>query len=400
MKAWNGRVMGRVMGRTLERAGKLLASAIAVAALAPSGASAQETIRIGVPAPLSGSFANAGSDIVNAAKLAAAEINRGGGVLGRAVEIVPADDACDANTGPMAAQALVRAGVVAAAGGYCSGAALPEMLVFHRAGVPYVLDASTNPRLTSLGYPEAFRTIGRDDLESEFVADFIVKVLHARRVAVVDDGSTYSKGLAEGAVAALKEKSVELVFRQTITPGQTDYTPMLRALAASRPDVFYYAGYFPEAGLLARQARALGLALTLMAGGAANDPELMKVGGSATDGMIVTCEPIPQFMKSARPFVKAYAQTYGRPAGPYSAYEYDAVHAIARAIALAGSPKPADIAAALKRLPEYKGATGEIAFDAKGDRRVAPYMAMIVRGAAFEPYRRRDAHGRWVDAKE
>lgn len=393
MKRWSAWGVSR-------RASGLLAGAIVVAALASGSAGAQQTIKIGVPAPLTGSFANAGADIVNAARLAAAEINRGGGVLGLPIDIVPADDACDANTGAVAAQALVRAGIVAAAGGYCSGAALPELLVFHRAAVAYVLDASTNPRLTELGYPGAFRTIGRDDLESGFVADFVVDVLRARRAAVVDDGTTYAKGLADGAVAALRKKGVDLVFRDTITPGQRDYTPTLRALAARQPEVFFYAGYFPEAGLLARQGRALGLSLALMAGGAANDPALMKVGGAATNGMIVTGEPIPQFMKTARPFVKAYEQTYGQPPGPYSAYEYDAVHAIARAIVLAGSSKPADIVAALKRLPGYTGATGDIGFDAKGDRRVAPYMAMIVRGTSFEPYRRRDARGRWVDAKE
>src|SRR5471030_309808 len=141
-----------------------LAAVAALAGMAPSLVQGQgATIKIGVPVPLSGSSANAGTDIVNGAKLAATKINAAGGVLGKQIEIVPEDDACDAQTAVQAAQKLVDAGVVAVAGGYCSSAALPELTTFHRAGIPYVLDASTNPKLTEMGYDNVFRTIGRDD---------------------------------------------------------------------------------------------------------------------------------------------------------------------------------------------------------------------------------------------
>jgi ABC-type branched-subunit amino acid transport system substrate-binding protein len=108
-----------------------------------------DTIKIGVPVPLSGPYASAGIDIANAAKMAAAKINAAGGVLGKQLEILPEDDACDAQQGVQAAQKLIDAGVAVVAGGYCSGAALPELGALHRAGISYVLDASTNPKLTS-----------------------------------------------------------------------------------------------------------------------------------------------------------------------------------------------------------------------------------------------------------
>ncbi|HTU53285.1 MAG TPA: branched-chain amino acid ABC transporter substrate-binding protein, partial [Acetobacteraceae bacterium] len=156
-------------------------------------AGAAEPIKVGVPGPLSGPYANAGIDIVNAAKLAADQINAKGGVLGRPLEIVPEDDACDPTTAVQAAQKMIDSGVVAVAGGYCSGAALPELSTLHRQDIPYILDASTNPRLTEMGYNDVFRTIGRDDEQGPFAASFIANALHAKRAAVINDNTTYAK---------------------------------------------------------------------------------------------------------------------------------------------------------------------------------------------------------------
>lgn len=379
------------------------AASVIAAGSAPDIASSTEAahapVRIGVPIPLSGPFAEAGLDILNGAKLAVSEVNRRGGVLGAPVELVVEDDACDANTGAVVALKLVRAGVSVVAGGYCSGAALPELTVLHRAGIPYVLDASTNPRLTDLGYPEVFRTIGRDDHESLFVADFIANSLHAKRAAVIDDSSTHAKTLAESSVAALSGEGVSVVFRDAVTPGQEDYLPTLRRVALQHPDVLYYTGYFPEAARLVKQARSLGMALTFMGGGAANDPMLMKLGGMAVEGMIVTSEPLPAFMPSARRFIQDYRRTYGKAPGPYSVYEYDAILVTANAIQHAKSTKPADIVSALGHLSGYKGATGEISFDEKGDRYNMRYMTIIVRDGAFESYRQRERHGTWSDSR-
>jgi ABC-type branched-subunit amino acid transport system substrate-binding protein len=126
------------------------------------GGGGGNTIKIGVPAPLSGDNASAGVDIVNAAKLAAKDINSKGGVLGKQIEIVAEDDQCDAQVGVQAAQKLVNEGVVAVAGGYCSGAAIPESGVLHSTNIPFVADASTNPKFTEQGYDNVFRTIGRE----------------------------------------------------------------------------------------------------------------------------------------------------------------------------------------------------------------------------------------------
>ncbi|MEM5327183.1 branched-chain amino acid ABC transporter substrate-binding protein [Paraburkholderia sp. JHI2823] len=371
---------------------------LSLAALVPGLGQAQ-TIKIGVPVPLSGSSAAAGTDIVNGAKLAAAKINAAGGVLGKQIELVPEDDACDAQTAVQAAQKLVDAGVVAVAGGYCSSAALPELTAFHRAGIPYVLDASTNPKLTEMGYDNVFRTIGRDDEQGPFAANFMKNSLHVKRAAVIDDNTTYAKGLAQNTVESLKKMGVDVVYADSITPGQMDYSPTLTKVASLKPDVIYYTGYFSEAGLLVKEARQVGLKMTFMGGDGTNDPTLMKTAGPAADGMIITTAPLAQFLAGAHDYVDQYNKSYGQGPGPYSVYEYDAVGVTAKAIADAKSTKPADISAALHKITNYAGATGTIGFNPKGDRSRAVYITVIVHNDQFEPYQRQDASGKWVAMK-
>lgn len=377
------------------------AAALSVAA-APGTALAQETIKIGVPVPLSGGYEGAGKDILNGAQLATDDINKRGGVLGKKIELVQEDDGCDADKAAQAAQALVSGGVVAVAGGYCSSAALPELRVFHDAGIAYVMDASTNPNLTEKGWDNAFRTIGRDDEQGPFAAKLMKDVLHAKTVAVINDSTTYSKGLADTTVDALKKQGIDVVYNDAVTPGQMDYADVAKQVAALKPDVVYYTGYYPEAASLAKDVRQLKLPVKyLMGGDGTTEPALIQTAGAAAKGMICTTAPLPQFLtgEKARNFVADYKKAYGAAPGPYSVYEYDAVQVTAKAIGDAKSTKPADIVAALHKVSNFKGATGDISFNDKGDRAKAVYMAVIAEKGGFRAYRELDASGRWVSPK-
>jgi branched-chain amino acid transport system substrate-binding protein len=391
------------MGRARRLVGScalLMAIALAVAACGGGGGggtSGGGSVKIGVPGPLSGDYASAGTDIVNGAKLAAQDVNAKGGVLGKKIEIVTADDACDAQTAAQAAQKLLSSGVVAVAGGYCSAASLPELTAFHRRGLPFVMDASTNPKLTEMGFKEAFRDIGRDDQQGPFAAKFVAEFLKAKKVAVINDNTTYSKGLAVSAVDALKKAGVNVVFDQAITPGQQDYTPTLTKVISSNPDAVYYTGYFTEAGLLVKQARQLGYRNTFMGGDATNDPTLLKTGGPAANDMVITTAPLAQFLSGTESFVSAYEKQFGHGPGPYSVYEYDAVQVVAKAIQAAGSTDSAKLIDSL-RSTRHSGLTGDISFDAKGDRAGVTYITITVRNEKFEAYKKLDDSGKWVDA--
>ena len=355
----------------------------------PGSRSSGGAILIGVPVPLSGEYASAGTDILHGAQLAAKNINASGGVDGKKIQVVSQDDACQASTGSQAAQKLISQGVVAAAGGYCSTAAFPELQAFHRMGIPYVMDASTNPQLTGQGFAEAFRTIGRDDEQGPVAASFITGFLHAKRVAVGNDNSTYAKGLADSTVSALQKDGAQVVFNNALSPGQSDYTSFLTKIGQAKPQVFYYTGYYPEFGLLLKEAKQLGLKFTMMGGDANNDPTLIKTAGSAASGAMMTTAPLAQFLGSAKGFVDAYQSAYGTGPGPYSSYEYDAVGVVAQAIKKAHSTTSSKITAALRSI-SYKGITGDFHFDGAGDRKPVNYIIIQVKGSSFAAYKEYD----------
>ncbi|MBW4022062.1 MAG: branched-chain amino acid ABC transporter substrate-binding protein [Proteobacteria bacterium] len=365
-------------------------------AVGAASASAADTIKIGVPVPLSGPYAAAGTDILNAAKLAADDINASGGVLGKKIDIMAEDDGCDAQMGVQAAQKMIDGGVAVVAGGYCSGAGLPELIALHRAGVPFILDAQTNPKLTSMGFNNVFRTIGRDDEQGPFAAKFMSGYLHAKKVAVINDNTVYSKGLADNTVSALKKDGVDVVYDDSVTPGQMDYSAVLSHVASLDPQVIDYTGYFAEAGLMAKEAAALHLKPQLMGGDATQDPTLIKTAGAAANGWICTTAPLPQFLTGAKQFVTDFTKKYGTAPGPYSPYEYDAIEIAAKAVKDAGSTDPSKVIASLHTIKDYKGLTGNITFNSAGDRTVAVYITVIVKDQAFAPYVKLNAAGQWV----
>ncbi|MGW2310212.1 branched-chain amino acid ABC transporter substrate-binding protein [Actinomadura luteofluorescens] len=386
--------------RMLTAAGAGLLLVPLAAACGSGGSGGSGAIKIGVPAPLSGDSASAGQDILAAAKVAADEINKAGGVDGRKVQIVEADDQCSAQQGAQAAQKLLNSGVVAVAGGYCSGAAVPAIPIYGRRGVPFVMDASTNPSLTDSGKGKVFRTCGRDDNQGLVAAKFMTGPLGAKRIALLHDNTTYAKGLADAAANSARQAGGQVVYENALQPGQSDYGPVLTKIASTRPDVLYFTGYFAEAGLLMKQRKQLGLRFTLMGGDATTDSTVLKTAGTAAGGYIATTAPLAKDLPAAAAFVSAYKAANHADPGPFSVYEYDAVKVVAKAIDDAGSTRGAAITEALHKIKGFPGITGPITFDAKGDRTDPLYITVQVQGGAFTAYKKLDESGAtWVDAK-
>ena len=351
------------------------------------GAGAQGApIKIGVPVPLSGGNAKMGNDISQAATLAVEEWNAKGGVLGRKLEIVAFDDACDAQQSVTAAHKLVDGGVVAVAGGYCSSAAIPASAVYHDAGVAFVADASSNPKLTDQGFENVFRVIGRDDQQGPYAAGFMMNTLKAKKIAIIHDNTLYAKGLADATKAALEGKpGVQVVFFDAVTPGEKDFSAVLTKVKSLSPDVTYYTGYYPEGGLIAKQFKDLGVSGKFMAGDANNDPTFISEAGPASEGVFVTSTPLPQDQSSAKSFIDRYKKRWNQDPGPYSALEYDAVNVVINAIKQSGSTDRAAIIKAITGTKNYQGATGAINFDKKGDRTSVLYITYIIKGGKFVP---------------
>jgi branched-chain amino acid transport system substrate-binding protein len=359
---------------------------------------AGETIKIGVLVPLSGDNARFGAEMLNAAQLAADDLNSADGVLGRRIEIVPGDDGCDPNAAGPAAEKLAAAGIAGVAGGYCSGAAVPASAALDAKGIPYLSAYATNPAVTDRGLRTVFRIPGRDDEQAIFAARFLAGPGQVRRLAILHDNSLYASYLAEQIRAANDELKlgVQIVFFDAIVPGQSDYRSTLRAIAASRADTLYYAGYHAEMSVILRQVKELALPARVVGSDAIADPAIIEAAGAAAEGVVAIAHLIPELLPSAGAFIQTYTERFGAPPGPSGVYEYDAVRTLANAIFWAGSTEPKDIIEAL-RTTRHEGLIGEIAFDAKGDRQSTLYVTAIVREGKFRPHKKLDARDNWVD---
>ncbi|OFX20421.1 MAG: branched chain amino acid ABC transporter substrate-binding protein [Anaeromyxobacter sp. RBG_16_69_14] len=339
--------------------------------LAASVGSADDAVRIGLIAPLTGSWSSEGQAMRNGVQLLAEEQNARGGLLGKPVEILVEDDGSDPRIASSAAQRLVARGAVAVIGSYASSVTEATQSVFDEASIPQVAVGSTAVRLTEKGLPHFFRICPRDD-EQGRVAAATLEAMKAKRVAVLHDNSTYSKGLADQIGTILAEKRKEPVFFDALTPRERNYAPVLRRLMASRPDVVFFTGYYPEAGLLLRQKRRMGWATPFVGGDAVNNPDLVKVAGkSAAAGFLYLSPPVPRDLGApeARAFVRRYEKRFREPLGStYGVLAGDAFGVLASAIEATRTTSADAISKALKSGMAFRGFTGAISFDAKGDR--------------------------------
>jgi branched-chain amino acid transport system substrate-binding protein len=364
-----------------------------------SSTSNSQPIKIGVTGPFSGNYAAPGIDIMNAAKVMATTLNKAGGINGRKVDIVSADDQCDAQVGVQAAENLVSQQVVALVGGYCSGASIPESDVLRRHhSIPFITVASSNPKFTEQGYNNVFRVILRDDFAGTIDAGFMSAVVKSKKVAIMHDNSTYAKALAEFGRDELQKKGATVTYFDAITPGQRDYSSALTRVASTNPDTFYFTGYYPEAGTLVKEYKDLGLdkKFAFMVGSGEYDPAYVTAGGPAADGSTVTFPVGPDTAtgKDFDTFRAAYKAATGKDMATYAIYEHDAIMMLKLAIEKAKSTKPADIDSALHQV-SYAGITGNIKFDQKGDRQQLAMVGFKVSGGKFVPTWKLTG-GKWV----
>jgi branched-chain amino acid transport system substrate-binding protein len=345
---------------------------LALALLVAGSAHAADTVKIGLMAPLTGSWASEGQEMRRNVELLAAETNARGGLLGKQVEIVVEDDGGDPRTASLAAQRLSTKGVVAVIGTYGSAVTEASQAIFDEADIVQVANGSTAVRLTEKKLKMFFRTCPRDDEQGKVGAQALQK-LGAKRIALLHDSSAYSKGLADEIHTILKAQKANVVFFDALTPKEQDYSAILTKLKGANPDVVFFTGYYPEAGLLLKQKRQMGWKVPFIGGDAINNPDLVKIAGKeAAEGFMFLSPPVPKDLDTAeaKGYLAAYQKKYGEvPASIYGVLAGDGFRVVAKAIEGAKSTKGEQVAKYLKTgLKDFPGFTGRIAFNEKGDR--------------------------------
>ena len=349
------------------------------ASLALSTAAFAQDITIAVAGPMTGSESAFGRQMKNGADQAVADINAAGGVLGKKLALYTGDDACDPKQARSVAEKIASQGIPFVAGHFCSSSSIPASEAYADGNVLEITPASTNPLFTERKLWNVLRVCGRDDQQGIVAAGYIVKNFKGKNVAILNDKTTYGKGLADETKKALNKAGFQEKMFESYNKGDKDFNSIVvdKAGIAEDPkrdniDLVFVGGYHQEAGLILRQMRDQGLKTILMAGDALNDKEFASITGPLAEGTLFTFGPDPRNKPTAKAIVEKFKAKGIDPEG-YTLYTYAAMQVWTDAVKKAGSTDPMKVMKVIKA-GTWDTVLGKLAFDEKGDIKAIDYV--------------------------
>jgi len=328
-----------------------------------------QDIVIGEFASLTGSEATFGINSSNGVELAKQEINNAGGVLGRKIKTVIEDDQSKPGQPSSAVKKLIASDkAIAIVGEIASSRSLEAAPICQEAKIPMVSPGSTNPRVTEVG-DYIFRVCFIDPFQGTVMAKFALDNLKAKKVAILTDvRNDYSVGLTKYFKEYFTSHGGQVAVERSFSGGGTDkdFRAQLTSIKAAQPDAIFVPGYYTEAGLIAKQARSLGIKVPLMGGDGWDSPKLSEIGGSAMDGCFFSTHFSPQDTNpKVQDFVKKYREKFNAMPDGMAPLGYDAMMILADCIKTAGTTDAAKVREALTNVKDYEGVTGKITIDNK-----------------------------------
>ncbi|PZQ66997.1 MAG: branched chain amino acid ABC transporter substrate-binding protein [Variovorax paradoxus] len=350
-------------GKKEEAAAPAAAPAPTAAAPAPAAPPAAETlvVKIGHVGPTSGAIAHLGKDNELGAKMAIEDLNAKQLKIGDKVakfELVAEDDAGDPKQGTAVAQKLVDEKVNGVVGHLNSGTTIPASKLYSDAGIPQISPSATNPKYTRQGFKTAFRVVADDTQLGGTLGKYAVETLKGKNIAVIDDRTAYGQGVAEEFEKAAKAAGGTIVGHEFTTDKSTDFNAILTKLKGAKPDILFFGGMDAVGGPMLKQVKQLGLNVKFMGGDGLCTGELAKLAGDAIGEDMVVCAEAGgvdgDFKAPLDKFKADFKTKNGVDVQIYAPYVYDAVNVLADSMVRVGKTN-------------YKGVTGPIAFDEKGD---------------------------------
>ena len=254
------------------KSAKLIGLALG-ATLALSTAALAQDLTVAVAGPMTGGESAFGRQMKNGAEMAVADLNAAGGVLGKKLALDVEDDACDPKQARSIAEKIGSAKIPFVAGHYCSSSSIPASEAYADGNVLQITPASTNPLFTERKLWNVARVCGRDDQQGPIAGEYIAKNFKGKNVAILNDKTTYGKGLADETKKALNKAGVTEKLFESYNKGDKDFTAIVSRMKRENIDLVYVGGYHQESGLIVRQMRDQGLKTVLMAGDALADKE-------------------------------------------------------------------------------------------------------------------------------
>jgi branched-chain amino acid transport system substrate-binding protein len=326
---------------------------------------ADETIKIGEVNPITGAIGRYGTTCHQGIQLAIDQANSGGGVLGRKIELLTEDNQSQAGqTSTIVRKLVTQDRVVAIVGDLTSSATLEGGPIAQAAKIPMVTPLATNPKVTEIG-DYIFRVCFIDEFQGRVMARFALENLKARKAAILTDTKQdYSVGLTGFFKETFVNGAGSVVRGQSYSSGDTDFRAQLTSIKAAGPDVVFLPGYYPEVGIILKQARQLGITVPFIGCEAWDSPALLQVAGKAADG----CYFSNQFSAGdpnavVQEFGRIYRAKFGNLPDNFAALGYDAANVILDAIKRADSASPGTIRDAIAQTKDFPGVSGNITID-------------------------------------
>ncbi len=334
---------------------------------APAKPAESKDIKIGVVYELTGNTASFGTAANNGTKLAFKEINAAGGVLGKQIAIVSADNKGEPSESANAmTKVITQDKVVAVVGFTTSSNGIAGSAVNEANKIPFVAAATTNPKVTvdeatGKAKPYTFRVCFIDPFQGTVGANFVLKDLKLKKaVVLIDNSSDYSKGLSKFFKEAYTKGGGTILGEEAYLQKDKDFKALLTKIKGLNPEVIYLPGYYEEAGMISKQARELGITVPIVGGDGWDSPKLVEIGTAAgMNNTYFTNHYSPEDSSAAsKKFVDAYKKEYGVMPDAMAVLGYDAAYVMADAIKRAGAAEPAKIQAALVATKDFPAVTG------------------------------------------
>jgi branched-chain amino acid transport system substrate-binding protein len=350
------------------------ASAPAPAPAAAPAAGDSMVVKIGHVGPVSGAIAHLGKDNELGARMAVEDLNaKGVKIGGKAVkfELVAEDDAADPKQGTAAAQKLVDSKVNGVVGHLNSGTSIPASAIYSAAGIPQISPSATNPKFTRQGFKTTFRVVADDVHLGGTLGKYAVNTLKGKSIAVIDDRTAYGQGVAEEFKKAVEAAGSKTVAHEFTTDKATDFMPILTSIKAKKPDVIFFGGMDAVAGPMLKQIKQLGMKVKFMGGDGICSSGLVQLAGDGMADEQVVCAEAGGVEGEGKAAMEAFSAKFkaknNLDVQVYAPYVYDSVMVMAEAMVKADSADPAVYLPVLAKTDGYKGITGVISFDEKGD---------------------------------
>lgn len=345
----------------------LMAVLLMAGVLAGCGGTASNDIKIGILSEMTGGNATFGNSMANGAKMAIKEANAKGGLLGKQITAVIADNKSEPSESANAMTKLATQDkVVAVTGVFSSSNAIAASSVAEASKAPFLAVGATNPKVTvdeKTGKVKdyTFRVCFIDPFQGTVGANFVLNTLKLQKAAIlVDNSSDYSKGLSAFFKDAFTKGGGSILTEEAYLQKDQDFKTVLTKVKASNPEVIYVPGYYEEVGKIVKQARELGITAPIVGGDGWDSPKLVEVASAASlnNTYFTNHYSVDDTSPTSKAFVDAYKKEYGQAPDAMAVLGYDAANVLIDAIKRANSTEPGKIREALAATKDFPAVTG------------------------------------------